>query len=141
MKKFKLNKVISVILFIAVISTALSTVVSAYQNISVWYQNITILGAGLSINSSGLATCDGYVALSNSNTNTTLTVNLQKYSGGSWISQQTWTASGTGTGSITKSGQRYVTSGKYRVTVTAKIYSSSGTLIEEESCISSEVTY
>jgi len=135
MKKNNLKKVISIILFLIIMVIALSITVSAR------YQNITVITVGLSIEPSGLANCSGYVLPSDSSINTKLTVSLQKYSGSSWVEQYSWSDSSTGIKSITISGQRYVTSGKYRVVVTANIYNSLGTLIESQNNISNEVTY
>jgi len=135
LKKKHLKKVLGIVLLLAVMVTALSTTVSAR------YKHIDMIVASLTINSSGLATCEGGVYPSDSDTNTTLIVELQKFSGGSWGKDDSWSTSGTGTNTIMLSGKKYVVHGKYRVVVTAKVYSSSGALLENESCISHEVTY
>ena len=135
MKKTYFKKTLSIILLVAILLVALSSTVSAR------YQNIAILYAGLTIDSNGLAYCEGMVKPSDSTTNTTLTVELQKKSGNSWGFVDSWSGSGTGTALLSKFGQRYVVRGTYRVVVTAKVYSSSGTLLENENIISREVTY
>jgi len=135
MKKNCFTKAISIILFLAVIVTALSITVSAR------YKYIDILGASLTINSSGLASCSGYVCPSDNSTNTTLTVELQKKSGNSWVSEYSWSGSSVGMRTAVASGTRYVVRGTYRVVSTANVYSSSGTLLETQSVTSKEVTY
>jgi hypothetical protein len=134
MKKGCLKKVFGIVLCFSLIFTFLSFTASAR------YQYITILQAGLAINSSGLATCSGLVKSSDSSTSTTLTVELQKYSSG-WKYDDSWNTSGKGTASIPLTAQKYVGHGLYRVVVTAKVYSSSGTLLETQSVLSNEVTY
>ena len=136
MKKSSLKKVLGIILLLTLLFNVLSTTVSAR------YQYIAILAVGLQISSSGLAEFDGYVAPSNSNTRTDLTVELQKKSGSTWNKEGSWSDSGTGTNSVLKSVSLYVVHGTYRVVVTAKVYSSSsGALLESESITSREVTY
>lgn len=92
-----------------------------------------MLSGGLSIDSYGLANCTGLIIPSNSNTRTFLTVTLEQYNNGSWAGIESWTNSGSGIASISKTGKRYVDRGKYRVVVNAKVYDSfSGSLLEDE---------
>lgn len=135
MKKNCFKKALGIILVLAVIVSALNFTVSAR------YKHIDGIYASLSISSSGLATCEGLILPSDNNTSTTLIVELQYYSNGSWTYNDSWYAYGTGRNIVAKSAQKYVVHGKYRVVSTAKIYSSSGTLLENESCISPEFTY
>lgn len=94
------------------------------DTIQPYYVGTSGIGCSLSI-SSGKATCKGYVYLYSGYTSS-LTLNLQKYSDGSWKTLKTWTGSGN---SIEK--PYYVSSGyQYRVTFTAKVYNSSGTLVD-----------
>jgi len=134
MQKSYSKKALGIILLFAMVFAVLTPTVSAR------YQYITILTTALSINSSGLANCSGAVKPSDSSTKTTLTVELQKSSGG-WKYEYSWSTSGSGAANIPLAGQRYVTKGLYRVVVTAKVYSSSGTLLETQSVISHEVAY
>ena len=134
MKKGYLKRAFGIILCFAMIFAFSGLTVSAR------YQYITTLNAGLSINSSGLATCSGLVKPSDNDTSTTLTVELQKYSSG-WKYDDSWNTSGTGTKNVQLSAQKYVVRGLYRVVVTAKVYSSSGKLLETQSLMSHEVTY
>ncbi len=106
------------------------------------YSYITMLSGGLSIDSNGLATCSGLVIPSKSTTRTVLTVTLEQYNNGSWAGIESWTNSGLGIASISKTGKRYVDRGKYRVVVNAKVYDSfSGSLLEDENFTTSEKTY
>jgi len=101
-----------------------------------------MLSGGLSIDSNGLATCSGLVIPSKSTTRTVLTVTLEQYNNGSWAGIESWTNSGLGIASISKTGKRYVDRGKYRVVVNAKVYDSfSGSLLEDENFTTSEKTY
>jgi len=135
MKKTYFKKALGIVLLLVVMFTALSSTVSAR------YQYIDVLHATLSINSSGLASCGGYAMPSNSNTNSPVTVELQRKSGNSWTSEYSWSGSSTGTWTAAASGTRYVVRGTYRVVTTAKVYSSSGSLLETQSVTSGEVTY
>lgn len=131
-----MKKRVSVILLVAVLFTALCLPIYAR------YSYITQLSGGLSIDSSGLANCTGFVKPSNSATRTDLKVTLEHYINSDWSEIESWTNSGSGMVSITKSGKRYVDRGKYRVVVNAKVYdSSSGSLLEDESFTTSEKTY
>ena len=104
--------------------------------------SVYIFVAHLAVNqSTGLATADGLVLPSNNSTNTKLTTELQKKSGSSWVKEYSWEASGEGTDTVYTSSLRYVVKGTYRVVVTAKIYSSSGSLLETQDITSKEVTY
>ena len=110
--------------------------------VSARYTYIHNLSSTISISTSGLAKSTGLVDPSNSSTNTTLTVELQKKTNGVWVLDGgPWSDSGTGTNTVALQGKKYVVHGTYRVVVTAKIYSSSGILLENESCISPELTY
>ena len=101
-----------------------------------------MLSGGLSIDSNGLATCSGLVIPSKSTTRTFLTVTLEKYNNGSWAVIESWTNSGSGIASISKTGKQYVSRGTYRVVVNAKVYdTSSGELLEDVSYTTSKKTY
>jgi len=135
----KIKKILSMLLLLTVMVTVLAVSASAR------YSHIDSLLVGLSIDSNGLAVCNGTVKPSDSNTRTELTVALEQKINGVWNSAnpvESWTASGIGKATITKTGSRYVYKGTYRVVATAKVYdSSTGALLENESYISSERTY
>ena len=135
------RKALGIILLVAVIFTALSpTVLSA--EVSPLYQHISALTAALSINSSGLATSSGSVLPSTSNSTTTVTVELQRRSGSSWIYEASWSNSGSGTRTVFQSGQRFVVRGTYRVLVTAVVRcSTTNIVLETATRLSHEVTF
>lgn len=99
--------------------------VDASDQIKPYYVGATDATCGLDI-ASGKATCEGTVIL-RSGYSASLTLKLQKSPDGkSWSTLKTWTATGT---SISK--PYYVSSGyNYRATLTAKVYNSSGTLVD-----------
>ena len=134
--KTSVKKVISIILLFAVLATA-----ALNFTVSARYKYIDVLTSSCSITSKGLAESEGTVWPSDDTTKTTLTVELQKKSGSSWVYEDSWSASGTGTNTVAKYGAKYVVRGTYRAVVTAKIYSSGGSLLETQSCISHEMTY
>jgi hypothetical protein len=139
-----MKKFISTLLLISILIVPLGVPAQAYADnviITPYYTHITTLFAGLSIDSSGLATCSGTVFPTYFDTNAELTVTLEEYKNNKWGSVYSWSAYGDGSAIIAKSGQRYVTSGRYRVVVTAKIYSLSGTLLETQSKTTTEKTY
>ena len=135
MNRKNVKKIVSVILLLVIIFSALNLTVSAR------YNHIDLMSAGLTIDMLGLASCIGIVWPSDNDTNTTLRVELQKYSSNQWVFVDYWTSSGSGMGTISKNGLKYVERGRYRVVVTAKVYSASGILLENESMNSYEITY
>lgn len=81
--------------------------------------------------------CD--VQAYSSTTKITATNTLQRYSGGSWVDVRAW--SGSGTYYCAFEGTATVTSGQlYRVVTNAKLYSSSGSLLETASATSKTYT-
>ena len=136
------RKALGIILFIAIIFTALSSAVSATIGISPLYQHISAISASLSIASNGLATAGGTVLPSTSNSTTTLTVELQRQSGNTWEYLQSWSNSGSGTRTIAQQGQRFVVRGTYRVLVTAVVRcSSTNRVLETATRLSHEITH
>lgn len=139
-----MKKFISTLLLLSILIVPLGVPAQAYADntiITPFYTHITVLSAGLSIDSSGLATCSGVVLPTYFDTNAELTVTLEEYKNNKWGSVDSWSAFGPGTNPISKNGNRYVASGRYRVVVTAKIYSVSGTLLETQSKTTTEKTY
>jgi hypothetical protein len=102
---------------------------------------ILSMSAGLSIDSWGKATCSGFVTPQSNSYTSVLTVSLQKSTSSGWSTIKSWTGSGVGFAGVVIEGHHYVASGKYRVCSTAKVYDSSGTLLEMESFYSAERTY
>ncbi|MDP4120309.1 MAG: hypothetical protein Q8876_04530 [Bacillota bacterium] len=108
--------------------------------VSPQYTHILLLIAGLGIDSAGKADCVGSVDSSSTSYKTSLTVSLQKYANSKWSTIKSWSDSGPGRGLIVEN-YYYVGSGRYRVCSTAKVYNSSGTLLETASFYSQERTY
>lgn len=102
---------------------------------------ISLLTPGLSISSSGLATCAGLASAYNSSHTTILTVELQKSNGSGWSIIKSWSASSTGISLAKVEEDYYVVHGTYRVCANAKVYSASGTLLENKSLYSDTVIY
>ncbi|HWQ51434.1 MAG TPA: hypothetical protein VN369_06475, partial [Terriglobales bacterium] len=109
--------------------------------VSPQYAYISALISALEINSSGKAVCAGAVILTSNNNSVELTVTLQKKSGSAWSAVKSWTEWGEGKDGVTMENSYYVISGTYRVAVTAKVYNSSGTLVETQTQYSKQVTY
>lgn len=105
------------------------------------YVNIRLLQAGLAIDSSGRASCTGRVTLYSSSNTANLTLALQKYTGSGWSTIKTWTASARGTTPTSVVKFYYVARGQHRVSTTAKIYNSSGTLLETQIVYSATKNY
>ncbi|WP_368294542.1 hypothetical protein [Dehalobacter sp. TBBPA1] len=109
--------------------------------ISPLFTYILQLNVGLNIDSSGKAACMGDVSLYSGTNRVDLTVQLQKFNGSSWSAIKTWTSSGVGMPGTTILQNYYVVSGTYRVSATAKVYNSSGTLLETVTAYSPTSTY
>lgn len=105
------------------------------------FVNIMSLSAGLSISSAGKSTCTGAVDLYDDSYTVKMTVTLQQATGKGWSAIKSWSASGKGNAGAQLSEHYYVNSGKYRVCTTARVYNTSGKLVETESAYSSEKTY
>jgi len=105
------------------------------------YTYILLLSSGLDINSAGKAHCSGSVDASSNSYTAKLTVALQKYSNDSWQTIKSWSDSGSGQSNLIIEKYYYVANGTYRVCTTAKIYNSSGTLLENKSVYSDEEIY
>lgn len=139
-KRISICLTILIVILLAVPAYAAET--SSYTTESVVSPQFTYIwqmSAGLGINSSGKAHCSGSVDVASIYTSH-LTVSLQKNTDGSWATIKSWTGTGAGLGLIVE-GDYYVSQGTYRVCTTAKVYNSSGTLLETESIYSTEKTY
>lgn len=118
-----------------------STVGNSPNQIHLDYVNISALNAGLSIDSSGRASCTGNVTLYNRSNTVALSVQLQRYSSGGWSNVKSWSISAHGNTPAEIVNSYYVTSGKYRVSCTAKVYNASGSLLETQTAYSATQTY
>ncbi len=105
------------------------------------FSYILSMSAGLEINSAGKAVCGGTVTPSSNTYTSDLTVSLQQKTGTGWSTIKSWTDSGEGYLGVNLEGHWYVVHGTYRVCSTAKIYSSSGTLLETQLFYSAERIY
>ena len=105
------------------------------------FSYILSMSAGLEINSAGKAGCAGTVTPSSNTYTSDLTISLQQKTGTGWSTIKSWTDSGVGYAGVTLEGYWYVVHGTYRVCSTAKIYSSSGTLLETQLFYSAERIY
>lgn len=145
MKKRGISTVLSLILvmcFAMPVSVAASTGGEAEERAGglLRYTNVVVISAELDINSSGKSTSYGRVQLANSTDTVDLILELQQRDNGTWSTIKDWSTSGSRTVSLEKDW--YVLSGySYRVRVTAKVYNSSGTLVETASLYSRMVTY
>lgn len=144
-----MKKIVSMV-FLALFITLLSFPAYAAQrprnnspdsHVHVNYVNIASLNAGLSLNSSGKATCTGSVTLYSKSNTAQLSVQLQKYSSGSWSTLYTWSATARGTSPTNIVKSYNVARGQYRVSTTAKVYNASGTLLETQTARSATRTY
>lgn len=93
----------------------------------------------LTINSSGLTTSYSKVKLAESTDTASLTIELQWLNGSTWSTEKSWSTSGSGTISIEKDW--YVLHGTYRVLATARVYNSTGLLLETATLSSISVKY
>lgn len=143
MKKLIIISLVSFILiFSAIPAYAADTAkLSTEKEVAPRFIAILSMAAGLSINSWGKATCSGLVTPRDNSYTSDLTVSLQKSTGSGWSSIKSWSGSGVGFAGVIIEGHHYVTSGTYRVCSTAKVYDSSGTLLETQSFYSAERTY
>ncbi len=110
------------------------------NDITPMYTYIANFGAALEIDSLGIATSEGILTHTLIDGSCELIMKLQKLdTDKSWVTVSTWTKEGT-----TKCADyqyRAVSRGTYRVTVTAKVYNSSGSLVETQSVYSITDTY
>ncbi len=97
----------------------------------------------LIIDSNGTATCRGTVTAKHNNTTTDITLSLKKsLDGKTWSNVKSWNDSGSGLLGASIEETYTVSEGyQYKVTVTGKIYSSSGNLLESVNKTSPVNTY
>jgi hypothetical protein len=137
-----ISLMLSILIFSAIPAYAENAVnLSPENEMAPRFTAILSMGAGLSINSWGKATCSGFVTPQSNLYTSELTVSLQKSTSNGWSTIKSWIGSGVGFAGVVIEGHHYVASGKYRVCSTAKVYNSSGTLLETESFYSAERTY
>lgn len=139
-----MKKIISAALIVIMVFSLAFTAYAANdtdKTMSPKFSYILSMSAGLEIDSAGKAGCAGTVTPSSNTYTSDLTVSLQQNTGSGWSTIKSWTDSGAGYAGVNLEGYWYVVNGTYRVCSTAKIYSSSGTLLETELFYSAERTY
>lgn len=140
-----MKKIISLIIVMSILLTFGMQVHAAADEkpageISPMYINLKSLSASFDIDSLGITTCGGNLVQILSDGSCELIMNLQKLnSDKSWDTIATWTKEGTTKCSNVQ--YRAVSRGTYRLSVTGKIYNSSGTFIESGTAYSLTITY
>ena len=126
---------LSLVLFLAMTMSASATEVTPF------YSYTSSVSAALQI-SGGTATCSGKIRAISTTNNCSVTATLKRLVDGSWVTVSGASWSDNGTGSASASGTKSVSSGySYRVFVTGKVMSSSGTLLETVTAQSKIVEY
>lgn len=133
MKRAKFLRVQCVIVILCLLVSTASAVISAEDAIQPYFLRIESLSTNFTISASGYADCYGRVELDNLTDSAELTVELQRSSNkSSWETIKDWSASGKCAVELNKGW--YVVSGYYyRIHITAKVYTSSGSLAETAS--------
>jgi len=133
------KKVYALILIISMLP--LMTAYATANIITPQFTYIMSISAGLDINKYGRAQCVGSVDATSDNYRVTLTVTLEKYVNNGWRSIKSWSGSGSGQSGLIVEGYYYIDHGLYMVCSTARVYNSSGTLLETESLCSAKRLY
>lgn len=121
MRKCMLSLVVVILLLLGAVGAC------ADGEISLFYVRAQSVVATLTV-SGNSATCKGTVASTNSSDQISMTMTLKKKSGSSWTKIDSWTGSDKGTLILSK--KKTLTTGTYKVFVTAKIKDSNGNLLE-----------
>ena len=102
------------------------------------YSDFDVVSAALTKSSNGLYSASGGAGAADGTKTIKLTVSIEKFdmSTDKWsaVKYCTWTASGVGV--VTAGGDRSISGGFFRTHTVAKIYSSSGTLLETVEAVS-----
>lgn len=105
------------------------------------FDNFSKVTSSFSISSLGHATGSGIVTATKSYTYT-LTVTIQKVSGGAVSNVKSWSKTQKGPGSIYQGADYYLSSrGSYRLKTTVVVKNSSGKIIESDTVYSNPRTY
>lgn len=108
------------------------------EKIEARYSDFDSISAGLSKADNGLYSASGSAAAANGTKTIELTVSVEQFdmSIDKWVAVKycTWTASGVGV--VTAGGKRSISGGLFRTHTVAKIYNSSGTLLETVEAVS-----
>lgn len=142
-----MKKIVSLFLVILFLSAATAPAYALSEEkaldgiITPRFVAISLLYANLSIDSGGNATAEGQVRPADSTYTSYLTVSLQKYVGGGWLTIRSWTSSNTGLSGVYINESYSVDSGLYRSRSIARIYNSGGTLLETATLYSNTCSY
>lgn len=130
MKRDKLNGILCFFAILCLLVSVASAVVPTENPVQPLFIRITRLSRDFSVSSSGYANCYGRVELDNTSDTAELTMELQRSTNESdWETIKDWSASGKCVVELNKGW--YVASGySYRIHITAKVYTSSGSLVE-----------
>ena len=108
------------------------------EEIEARYSDFDVVSAGLTKASNGLYSASGGAGAADGTKTIYVTVSIEKFNTNTdkWttVSNCTWTASGVG--GVTAGGKRSISGGFFRTHTVAKIYSSSGTLLETVEAVS-----
>ena len=108
------------------------------EQIEARYTDFDSVSAGLTKADNGLYSAAGGATAANGTKTIELTVSIEKFdmNTDTWnaVKYCTWTASGVG--GVTAGGKRSISGGFFRTHTVAKIYSSSGTLLETVEAVS-----
>lgn len=104
------------------------------------YQDLSLISASIDISAAGKATCNGYATTYNTTDEIRMTLYLQRYEDGKWVTIKYWSA--TGHKSLIMEGYWYVVPGyKYHTLTMVSIYDSTGKYIEGAACASRAFSY
>ena len=130
MKRIKINSILGIFMVLSLLISNASAAIPSENPIQPCFVRIVHLSSSCSISSSGYADCYGQVDLDKTSDTAELTMELQRSSNGDdWETIKGWITSGKYAVELSKGW--YVASGYiYRVHITARIYTSSGSLVE-----------
>lgn len=133
MKRVKLNNILCIAVVLCLLISMAYATTPVENQVQPHFIRIVHLSTDFSISASGYADCYGRVELDNLTDSAELTVELQRSSNkSSWETIKDWSASGKCAVELNKGW--YVASGYYyRIHITAKVYTSSGSLAETAS--------
>lgn len=129
-----IKNLLSIILSLALVSGGVMAAAEEIQTpevepIEQEYVHASAISSGILIDQNGKSTCSGTVNSRYTTDTINLTIQLQKYTNGSWSIVKSW--SGSGVFHVTVTKNYYVTSGyDYRVVTIASLYTSSGSFVE-----------
>lgn len=104
------------------------------------YIDLYQIAANINISTAGKATCTGYATTYNNTDEIRMTIYLQRYENGKWVTVKYWSA--TGHDYLAMEAYRYVVPGyKYHTLTMVSIYDSTGKYVEGAACASRACYY